>query len=63
MVNCVGHEVIEVWNDDYGKWIFFDAEFFNHYNYSVKTGEPLDMLELHNLYLDYYFPGRSIMGQ
>ncbi|MFC1508732.1 transglutaminase-like domain-containing protein [Candidatus Omnitrophota bacterium] len=60
MVNCVGHEVIEVWNDEYGKWIFFDAEYFNHYNYSVETGEPLDMLELHNHFLDYYFPGSTI---
>ena len=60
LVNCVGHEVVEVWNDDYGKWIFLDAEFFDHYNYDRTTGEPQDMLELHNFYLDYYFPDRPI---
>ena len=26
LVNVVGHEVCEVWNDEYGKWIFLDAE-------------------------------------
>ncbi|MDP2982534.1 MAG: transglutaminase-like domain-containing protein [Candidatus Latescibacter sp.] len=60
LINCIGHEVIEVWNDEYGKWIFFDAEFFDHYNYDPATAEPLDMLELHKLYLDYYFPNHTI---
>jgi hypothetical protein len=59
-VNCVGHEICEVWNDEFGKWIFLDADWENHYNYDPRTGEPQDMLELHRFYLDYYFPGRSI---
>ncbi len=54
------HEVCEVWNDELGKWIFVDADYVNHYNYDVKTGVPLDMLELHGLYLDYYFPGKTL---
>jgi len=58
IVNCVIHEVVEVWNDDFGKWVFFDADYMNHYNYDVETGEPLDMLELHRRFLDYYFPGK-----
>ncbi len=60
IVNCVIHEVVEVWNDDYGKWIFFDADYVNHYNYDAETGEPLGMLELHERFIDYYFPGKTI---
>ena len=56
---CI-HEICEVWNDDLGKWIFLDADYENNYNYLVETAEPLSMLELHKLYLDYYFPGRPI---
>ncbi len=54
------HEICEVWNDEYGKWIFFDADGLNNYNYLVETAEPLGMYELHKLYLDYYFPGKTI---
>ncbi|MBT4483348.1 MAG: transglutaminase domain-containing protein [Candidatus Latescibacteria bacterium] len=54
------HEICEVWNDELGKWIFLDADDLNNYNYNPETAEPLNMLELHNLYLDYYFPDRSI---
>ncbi|MBT4482161.1 MAG: transglutaminase domain-containing protein [Candidatus Latescibacteria bacterium] len=59
-INVVGHEIIEVWNDEYGKWIFLDADYENNYNYAVETGEPLNLLELHDLYLDYYFPGHTL---
>jgi len=64
LINCVGHEVVEVWNDEYGKWVMLDAAFDpdseNTYQYDLKTGEPLNMLELHEMYLDYYFPGKTI---
>ncbi len=60
LVNVVGHEICEVWNDEYGKWIFLDADFENHYNYDAATGEPLNMLNLHRRYLDYYFPNKPI---
>lgn len=60
LINCVGHEVIEVWNDEFGKWVFFDADYVQHYNADLKTGEPLSMLELHRKFLDYYYPNRSI---
>jgi len=60
LVNIVGHEVCEVWNDEFGKWIYLDASLVNHYVYDPKTGEPLNMLELHNLYTDYYFPDAPI---
>ena len=51
-----GHEVCEVWSDEYGKWIYFDAYFPNHVLCDINTGEPLSMLELHNRYLDYFYP-------
>ncbi len=60
LVNVVGHEICEVWNDEYGKWIFLDADWENHYNYDEETLVPLNMLELHRRYLDYYFPDRPI---
>jgi len=60
LVNIVGHEVCEVWNDDFGKWIYLDASYVNHYVCDPGTGEPLNMLELHERYLDYYFPDRPI---
>ena len=60
IVNLIGHAVVEVWNDDYGKWIFMDADHVNHYNYDAETGEPLDSLELHRFYLDYYYPGQQM---
>jgi hypothetical protein len=60
LVNVVGHEICEVWNDEYGKWIFLDADYENNYCYDPETDIPLNMLDLHRLYLDYYFPGRSI---
>ena len=60
LINVVGHEIIEVWNDEFGKWIFLDADYENNYNYDPDTAEPLSMLELHDLYLDYYFPDRPI---
>jgi hypothetical protein len=60
LVNFVGHEVCEVWNDEYGKWIFLDGDAFNHYNYLIENDEPQNLSELHKLYLEYYFPGRAI---
>ena len=54
------HEICEVWNDELGKWVFLDADGINNYNYLIDTAEPLGMYELHELYLNYYFPGRTI---
>lgn len=60
LVNIVGHEICEVWNDEFGKWIYVDASYVNHYAYDPKTGEPLNLYELHKLYTDYYFPDKPI---
>jgi hypothetical protein len=63
--NTVGHELIEVWNDDFGKWICLDATnargaYANHYNFLNETGEPMSLYELHRLWLNYYYPDRPI---
>ncbi len=60
MVYGVGHAIMEVWNDDYGKWILMDADNVNQYNYDSVIAEPLNLYELHNRYLDYYFPGKTL---
>jgi len=60
LVNIDGHEVCEVWNDDYAKWIYIDASSVNHYQCDIATGEPLNMLDLHRVYLDYFYPDRPI---
>lgn len=60
LVNTVGHELVEVWNDEFGKWVLFDADYDSNYCYDPKTGEPLNMLELHRLYMLYYYPDRPI---
>ena len=60
LVNIVGHEICEIWNDEFAKWIYLDASYVNHYVYDPETGEPLNLLELHNLYTDYYFPNKPI---
>jgi len=60
LINIDGHEVCEVWNDDYGKWIYLDASNVNHYQCDIETGVPLNMLDLHYKYLDYFFKDRKI---
>ncbi|MHB9029702.1 MAG: transglutaminase-like domain-containing protein, partial [Candidatus Latescibacterota bacterium] len=60
LVNVDGHEVCEVWNDEFGKWIYLDATHYNHYLYDKKNGVPMSMLDIHRAYLDFFFPGKSV---
>ena len=60
LLNIDGHEVCEVWNDEYGKWVYLDASNVNHWQCDIKTGEPLSMLEIHNAYMDYFYPDRPM---
>ncbi|MBT4504293.1 MAG: transglutaminase domain-containing protein [Gemmatimonadetes bacterium] len=41
-----GHEIAEVWSNDYGKWVHMDAT-RDYYWYDPKTRVPLDTLEIH----------------
>ncbi len=60
LVGVDGHEVGEIWNDEYAKWIYVDAFFPNHILCDPATGEPLSYLEIHNRYLDYFYPDRPM---
>ncbi len=51
-----GHELVEVWSRDYEKWIMADPNFDSMF-YDKKTGIPLNILELHDLFLKTYYPG------
>ena len=54
-----GHELTEVWSNQFGKWILMDAE-YDTYFADKKTGIPLNTLELHNLFLKQYYPNEVI---
>lgn len=42
-----GHEVTEVWSNDYNKWIHLDAT-RDYYYFDPDTGIPLNVLEVHD---------------
>ena len=50
-----GHEVNEVWSNDYNKWIMMDANFDTCF-LDRETGVPLNSLELHDIFLNVYYP-------
>ena len=54
LVNIDGHEVCEVWSDDYGKWVYIDASNANHYLCDVETGIPMSLFDIHKCYLDFF---------
>jgi hypothetical protein len=60
LVNITAHETCEVWNDDFGKWVYLDGYYVNHYIFDEKTGEPLSILEMHQRFLDTNYPDRPI---
>ena len=57
-----GHELVEVWSRDYEKWIMVDPNFDTMF-YDKKTGIPLNILELHDLFLKTYYPGGEIIDR
>lgn len=60
LINVMNHEIAEVWSDDYGKWVYLEASYANHYLVDEESGTPMSMLELHNTHLDYYYGDRAI---
>ncbi|MCE5250412.1 hypothetical protein LLG96_09365 [bacterium] len=42
-----GHEVTEVWSNEFNKWIYMDAT-RDYYYFDAETGIPLDLLEIHD---------------
>jgi len=64
VVNCnfsiwSGHEMTEVWVSDLRKWILMDAN-FDIYFADGDSKIPLNTLELHQRFLEHYYPGESI---
>lgn len=56
-VRDTSHEVPEIWVDELGKWVFFDPSLDTYYA-DPATGEPLNLLEMHERYLRTVFrPG------
>src|SRR5690606_3123020 len=43
-----GHEVTEVWSNEFNKWSYMDAT-RDYYYYDMESGIPLNALEIHNL--------------
>ena len=48
-----GHEVVEVWSNSMGKWIYLDPS-LDHYYRDKSTGEPLNILELLRVWADTF---------
>lgn len=57
-----GHEVVEIWSRDYNKWIMIDPQFDSMF-VSRKIGEPINVLELHHIFLDTYYPGGEVVDR
>jgi hypothetical protein len=57
-----GHELVEVWSRDFEKWIMLDPNFDTSF-YDRKTGIPLNILELHHIFLDTYYPGKEVVNR
>ena len=54
-VNIQYHEVVEVWSNDFDKWIYLDpTQAVELYMYDKKTGEPLSLCDMHKIYYDMY---------
>ena len=54
-----GHEMTEVWSNEFGKWILMDPNFDTYFADKV-TGIPLNALELHQIFLEEYYPDEAI---
>lgn len=46
-----GHEVTEVWSNEFNKWIYLDPT-VDSYFFNAETGVPLNVLEMHNLLVE-----------
>ena len=59
-----GHEVCEVWSNDYQKWMYMDSADNFHY-VDPKTNIPMSMLEIHDLIMKVYFskPEQLVTGE
>jgi hypothetical protein len=54
--SAVGHEVTEVWSNEFGKWIYMDNS-NNFHHVDPRTGVPLNMMDVRDLILRTYYAG------
>jgi len=54
LVNINAHEICEVWNDEFSKWIYLDSSYTNFYSYDKETLTPQNYLEIHNHYTNLF---------
>jgi hypothetical protein len=59
LVNIDSHEICEVWNDEFARWIYLDASHVNFYSYDKETLLPQNFLDLHEKHLDFFYPGNQ----
>jgi hypothetical protein len=52
--NEMGHEIAEIWSNQFQKWIYMDASLDANYS-DPKTKVPSSLLELHRVYLGAFF--------
>jgi len=57
-----GHEVIEVWSREYEKWYMVDPNFDSIFIWK-ESGEPMSVLELHDIFRETYYPGGEIIDR
>lgn len=57
-----GHEVVEIWSRDYGKWVMMDPNFDSMF-VCTETGTPLNVLELHRIFLRTYYPEGEVIDR
>lgn len=58
----MGHEIAEVWSDDYRKWVYMDASLDCHY-FERASGTPLNLLELHRVFVEtFYRDGETLLS-
>jgi len=60
LVNITAHEICEVWNDEFGKWIYLDSSYTNFYSYDRETLVPQNYYDLHKTYIRLFYPERPI---
>jgi hypothetical protein len=55
------HEVPEIWINELKKWVWFDPSLDSVY-LDAKTGTPLNMLEMHEVFLKHLYPNGAMLG-
>ncbi|MCD6307553.1 MAG: transglutaminase domain-containing protein, partial [Candidatus Latescibacteria bacterium] len=60
-VNIIAHEVVEVWSNDFDKWVYLDpTQGKDCYLYDTRTGVPLGLREMHEAYYKLYGVSKPI---